>query len=87
MLAGIRNNKSRCPCPRCLIPKVRFKNVGMTRDMQQRETLRRIDDESKKSLVAMAREIIYQKNYAVNYAGVKTLLNEKSLVPSTVGNL
>jgi hypothetical protein len=59
----------------------------MTRDMQQRETLRRADDEYKKSLVATARDIIYQKNYAVNYAGVKTLLNEQSLVPSTVGNL
>ena len=33
--------------------------------MQQRETLRRTDDEYKKVLVATAREIIYHNNYAV----------------------
>jgi hypothetical protein len=86
MLAGIRN-KARCPCPRCLIPKALFKNLGMVRDMQQRETLRRMDDESKKNLVATAREIIYKKNYAVNYEGVDALLKEQSLVPSAVSNL
>jgi hypothetical protein len=59
----------------------------MVRDMQQRETLRRTDDETKKSLVATAREIIYKKNYAVDYDGVDTLLKEQSLVPSTVSNL
>jgi hypothetical protein len=86
MLAGIRNN-ARCPCPRCLIPEALFKNLGMVRDMQQRETLRRMDDESKNSLVATAREIIYKNNYAVDNNGVDTLLKEQSLVPSMVSNL
>jgi len=38
------------PLSSCLIPKALFKNLGMVRDMKQRETLRRTDDESKKAL-------------------------------------
>lgn len=62
----------------------RFQNLGMSRDMQQRETLSRVDDEAKKSKVATARTIIYEKNYAVDSAPVEVLLKEQSLVPTAV---
>jgi hypothetical protein len=63
----------------------RFQNLGMVRDMQQRETLSRVDDEAKKSKVASARKIIYEKNYAVDSTAVEAHLKEQSLVPTAVG--
>jgi hypothetical protein len=57
----------------------------MKRDMQQRETLSRVDDEAKRSKVAAARRIIYEANYAVDSDAVEALLKEQSLVPTTVG--
>jgi hypothetical protein len=83
ILASIRN-MGRCACPRCLIPMSRFQNVGKTRDMQQRVSLQRVDDEVKRSTVATAREIIYQKKYAVDNENVETLLKPQSLVPTAV---
>jgi hypothetical protein len=56
----------------------------MTRDMQQRETLRRTDDEVHRSTISKAREYIYEKNYAVNSPVVEDLLKEESLVPTVV---
>jgi hypothetical protein len=83
LLATIRS-KRRCPCPRCLIPISRFYRLGMKQDMQQRETLARIDNERRRSTVATARDIIYYKNYAVNSKVLKPLLTEQSLVPINV---
>lgn len=56
----------------------------MTRDMQQRETLRRMNDEVNRSIISKAREYIYEKNYAVNSEVVEDLLKEQSLVPTVV---
>jgi hypothetical protein len=58
--------------------------MGMKRDMKQRETLARVDDKSRRRKVATARDIIYNKNYAVNTNNVETLLMPQSLVPTTV---
>lgn len=56
----------------------------MIRDMQKRETLRRTDDEVKRSIIYKAREHIYKKNYAVDSEVVEDLLKEQSLVPTVV---
>jgi hypothetical protein len=58
--------------------------MGMKHDMKQRETLARVDDKSQRRKVATARDIIYNKNYAVNTNNVETLLMPQSLVPTTV---
>jgi hypothetical protein len=58
--------------------------MGMKRDMKQRETLARVDDKSRRRKVATARDIIYNKNYAINTNNVETLLMPQSLVPTTV---
>jgi hypothetical protein len=84
ILASTIGSKGLCPCPRCLIPLVRFQNLGMIRDMKQRETLARIDDDIKRHKVDVARQIIYQKKYAVDSKHVKTLLKEQSLAPTAV---
>jgi hypothetical protein len=83
ILACIRN-RGHCPCPRCLIPLDRVHNIGMVRDMQQRTTMVRIDDEQCRSNVRSARRMIYEENYHVDSARVEHLLGETSLVPSVV---
>jgi hypothetical protein len=52
--------------------------------MEQRESLRRIDDEDTKCKIATARDIIYKKNYAVDTESVESILKEQSLVPTLV---
>ena len=58
--------------------------MGMPQDMQQRNTLARVDDEGRRRKVDIAREIIYEKNYAVDNDNVETLLQDHSLVPTSV---
>jgi hypothetical protein len=62
----------------------RIQNLGMKRDMQQRISLQRVDDDIRRSSVSSARKIIYQKNYAVDNDHVEMLLKEQSLVPTAV---
>jgi hypothetical protein len=83
LLASIRS-KGACGCPRCLIPLSRTQNLGMTLDMKQRHTLARVDDENRKRKVELARDIIYNKNFAVNNKNVEVLLKPQSLVPTAV---
>jgi hypothetical protein len=52
--------------------------------MTQCETLARADDVSRRNRVASAREIIYEKNYAVDSKAVDNLLQVDSLVPTAV---
>jgi hypothetical protein len=58
--------------------------MGMHRDMMQRETLARVDDLSRRNRVASAREIIYEKQYAVDSKPVENILKVDSLVPTDV---
>ena len=85
LLASIRN-LGRCPCPRCLIPMDRVRNMGMPRDMTQRKSksLVRIDNVQRRSRVEAAREAIYVKNSAIDGVAVQNLLKEDSLVPTAV---
>jgi hypothetical protein len=83
LLATIRS-KGHYPCPRCLIPISRFYRLGMKQDMQQRESLARVDDEKRRNAVTTARDIIYSKNYAVNSKVLKSHLTEQSLTPTIV---
>ena len=83
LIVGIRN-LGRCLCPRCLIPKDRADDMGKRRDMKQRETLARVDDVDRRHRIATARNLIYEKNYAVDSAAVKRLLQKDCLVPSAV---
>lgn len=52
--------------------------------MAQRKTLARIDDVDRRHRVASARDLIYEKNYAVDSAAIKRLLEKDSLVPAAV---
>ena len=52
--------------------------------MTQRETLARVDDLSRRNRVASARDVIYEKNYAVDGKVMDDLLKVDSLVPTAV---
>jgi len=58
--------------------------MGKPRDMAQRITLARVDDASRRHRVATARNIIYEKQYAVHSTAVENLLQADSLVPTAV---
>jgi hypothetical protein len=58
--------------------------MGKPRDMTQRKTLARVDDVGRRTRVEVARESIYQKNYAVDSKRVEDLLQNESLVPAAV---
>jgi hypothetical protein len=72
LIATIRN-LGMCPCPRCLIPLNRVHNMGMARDMLQRETMARVDDLRRRNAVNAARRVIYEKNFLVNGAPVEKI--------------
>ena len=52
--------------------------------MTQRKNLARIDDANRRDRVKAAREHIYEKSNGINSKGVENLLQETSLVPTTV---
>ncbi|KAH7904490.1 hypothetical protein BJ138DRAFT_1019091 [Hygrophoropsis aurantiaca] len=81
LLACIRN-RGGCPCPRCLIPLSRVQNLGMARDMAQRRSLARVDDDRRRNAISNARNLIYEKGWAVSSAPVEKLLKADSLVPT-----
>jgi hypothetical protein len=56
----------------------------MQRDMTQRKNLARIDDAKRRDRVKAAREHIYENSNGINSKGVQDLLQETSLVPTTV---
>jgi hypothetical protein len=58
--------------------------MGMQRDMTQRKNLARIDDANRRDRVKVAREHIYKNRNGINSKGVQNLLQETSLVPTTV---
>jgi hypothetical protein len=62
----------------------RVGDMGKRRDIRQRKTLARVDDADNRHRVATARDLIYEKNYAVDSEAVKRLLGRDSLVPTAV---
>lgn len=79
-LASIRQN-GKCACPRCLIPKSQFPELGTEADLGRRAMLIRRDTNTRSKIQA-ARSLIYERNYAVNSTYVEDILKKESLVPS-----
>jgi len=84
LLASIRDKGHR-PCPRCLVSKQDIKNLGLSKDRQQRVQFQRVDNLQRQVKISSARRIIYEENYRVNSAAVERILKEESLVPTSVG--
>ena len=58
--------------------------MGAPNDMRRRQLLARTDDDNRQNKVLRARELIFERNYAVNTPQIKKLLRDQSLVPITV---
>jgi hypothetical protein len=80
LLATIRD-KGLCPCPRCLIPKVKTDLMGQVRDLAQRISHAR---NILYDVVQTARRSIYQLAIPINGAAVEQLLRPTSSVPTVV---
>lgn len=80
-MASIRNLGG-CPCPRCLIPLGQLHKMGTPKDMQDRETKARVDNDFQRSNIDIARKIIYEQNYAITNTNTEHILKPKSLVPT-----
>ena len=83
LIATIRNLGG-LPCPLCMVEVDQIQDIGLKRDMDQREKARRRDDELRERLVNTARRRIYDQRMGVNSAGVEKLLRPLSLVPTIV---
>ena len=59
-------------------------NLGMKRDMKERNTLARIDDHVRQKKIKTARAHIYDFGLGVTSTSVEGLLKGQSLVPTTV---
>ena len=86
LIASI-HNLSKCPCPRCLIPLSRVHNIGMARDMSQRNSMVCVDNSEQQGKVIAAQRLIYEKNLLVNSLAVEGLLQDESLVLTSVSSL
>lgn len=60
------------------------REMGTQQDMAQRRLLIRVDDDERRDKVLNARNLIYERNYAVNSTHVEALLKEQSLIPTVV---
>lgn len=80
LLATIRD-KGLCPCPRCLIPKVKIDLMGQVRDLAQRISHAR---NILYDVVQTARGFIYQLAIPINGTAVEQLLKPTSSVPTVV---
>jgi hypothetical protein len=78
-LATIRD-KGLCPCPRCSVPKAQFDNLGWVKDSEKRVK----EERSTNSLVANARNHIYNKGFSLTSAAIERMLKPTSLVPTIV---
>lgn len=58
--------------------------MGKVQDMKNRKILARVDDEKRRRMIGTARDIIYNKHYAVDSDKVEAILKEHSLVPTVV---
>ena len=80
LLATIRD-KGHCPCPRCIIPKSNFSQVGWWNDIKARVSQARTYMQNK---IVAARDAIYRRGAPIKGAVVERLLKDCSLVPTLV---
>ncbi|KAF8890440.1 hypothetical protein BD779DRAFT_1438607 [Infundibulicybe gibba] len=78
LLAAIRD-KGGCPCPRCLVQMSKTDRMGFARDLQSRISGARTYLWDK---ITTARNLIYNRGYAVASRAVENILQPWSLVPT-----
>ncbi|KAG8914957.1 hypothetical protein FRC01_003851 [Tulasnella sp. 417] len=82
IIATIRN-LGICLCPRCLIVRHQIRKLGTKADTKLRSQRRRVDNDSRRALVAKSRIFVYERRQNVVSAWVEANLRQESLVPTT----
>ena len=72
------------PCPRCLVHKSEIQDLGTKRDINRRETKKRIDDDRRRMLVETARDMIYVDGVRPGADAISNLLASRAVVPTQV---
>ncbi|KAH9950133.1 hypothetical protein B0H21DRAFT_881501, partial [Amylocystis lapponica] len=80
LLACIRY-LAQCPCPRCLIKKVKIPAMGTTADSQRRNKSR-VDHKPLQSMIARTRGWIFEKGYGTASKMIARVLDWGSLLPT-----
>lgn len=75
---------STCPCPRCLLPKLKISRIGSKSDTQDRLKLVRFDSENRRNAVDSARRLLFNNGVNVTSTRIKDILDEDSLTPTRV---
>lgn len=83
LLATIRN-LGKTPCPRCMVPKERIKDLGTANDVARRVNLARHDSHPLRSTIKRARAAIYERGKGVKSTAVEDVLGPNSYVPTIV---
>lgn len=86
LIANVRNLRG-CPCPRCLIPKVKLQDVATENDMHQHSILACCDTVERREKIFSSWKLIYEGKYVVDTPQVEALLKLESLVPMIVHTL
>jgi hypothetical protein len=73
-----------CPCPRCLIPKVKIPELGLKHDLARREKHARTDNVHFRANASKAHRIIHKDGKGVKSKKVEDLLKDSSHVPIKV---
>jgi hypothetical protein len=74
---------SLCPCPICLVKKYKIYLLGSKSDMQTRQDLLRVDNESRRANVEKARRLIF-KGVNVTSKKLEHFLGPLCLIPTQV---
>jgi hypothetical protein len=72
------------PCPRCLVHKSEIQDLGTKRDINRRETKRRVDDDRRRMLVETARDMIYVDGVRPGAKAISNLLESRVVTPTRV---
>ena len=67
--------------------KSEIQELGTKRDINRRETKRRVDDDRRRMLVETAREMIYQDGVRPGAKAVSRLLDSRALNPTRVSSI
>ncbi|KIJ23742.1 hypothetical protein M422DRAFT_195539 [Sphaerobolus stellatus SS14] len=84
MLMLSLRDQGNCVCPRCCIPRKQIGDMGMKRDMQRRETLKREDNNHATDFIIKSTRLkIYgREGLQVSAAPIEALLRPTSRIPT-----
>ncbi|SJL13966.1 uncharacterized protein ARMOST_17418 [Armillaria ostoyae] len=77
LLASIKS-LGRCLCPRCLVVKEKVLDMGMKRDLSNRQRNACVDCEQCQHEVEMVRRWIFERGYAVSSKRIENVLSKRS---------